>query len=133
MTFGKDMDGVPVMTEDAESKVGYRRPPKRSQFRKGESGNRKGRPKRKPGQQFADLIDRMLEKRVRVTIAGKKQLVTMYEAISRQFVNAAANGDTGAIDLLGRLKMHERGRGEDPPWIIEVINTQIGTIVSRFE
>ena len=101
------------MIEEHETRIGYRRPPKANQFKKGISGNRKGQPKRKPGQQFADLIDRMLEKRVRITIDGKKQLVTMAEAISRQFVNLSANGDTGAIDLLGRLKMHERGRGED--------------------
>jgi|GEM_PF-2931215 len=119
------------MAHDHEAGVGYRRPPESHQFKKGMSGNRRGRPKRKPGQKFADLIDGMLEKRVRITIDGKKQLVTMAEAISRQFVNLAANGDTGAIDLLGRLKMHERGRGEVPPWIIEVVNRKTGAVVHR--
>jgi len=121
------------MTEENETGVGYRRPPKVHQFKKGMSGNRRGRPKRKPAQQFADLIDRMLEKRVRITIEGKKQLVTMAEVISRQFVNLSANGDTGAIDLLGRLKMHDKGRGEVSPWIIEVINFKTGAVVHRSE
>ena len=121
------------MAEGHETGVGYRRPPEAHQFKKGMSGNRRGRPKRKPGQQFADLIDCMLAKRVRITIDGKKQLVTMAEAISRQFVNLCANGDTGAIDLLGRLKMHEKGRGEVSPWIIEVINYKTGAVVHRTE
>ena len=121
------------MIEEQEAAVGYGSPPRVHQFKKGTSGNRRGRPKRKPGQQFADLIDRMLEKRVRINIDGKKHLVTMAEAISRQFVNLSANGDTGAIDLLGRLKMHEKGRGEVSPWIIEVINYKTGAVVHRTE
>lgn len=119
------------MLNQNESNVGYRRPPEAHQFKKGVSGNRRGRPKHKPGQQFADLIDRMLERKVRITIDGKKQLVTMAEAIARQFVNLSANGDTGALDLLARLKLHEKGRGEVSQLVLEVINYKTGKVVHR--
>jgi hypothetical protein len=37
------------MPEDDEYDVGYRKPPKASQFQKGKSGNSRGRPKQEPG------------------------------------------------------------------------------------
>jgi len=55
------------MAKNGTYQVGYGRPPREHQFKKGSSGNRTSLPK-KEGPSFAVLINRMLAKRVSVTV-----------------------------------------------------------------
>jgi Family of unknown function (DUF5681) len=90
------------MIDDADGKhpheIGYRRPPKQTQFVKGQSGNPKGRPK--GSRNFATVFQAELKRRVAVTEDGKRKKITKREAVAKQLVNKAAAGDPKAIPVL---------------------------------
>lgn len=71
--------------------IGYRRPPKASRFTKGTSGNPKGRPK---GSKNAQAIwDQELNRKVTMTLNGRKRKVTLLHAMILQALNAGMQGD----------------------------------------
>ena len=68
--------------------VGYKKPPKASQFPPGRSGNPKGRPK---GSRNSDtIINSLLQRKVTLRENGKAQKITIHEGIIRCFVEGAA-------------------------------------------
>lgn len=81
--------------------VGFGKPPKDTQFRKGISGNPRGRPKGKGN--LATDVARALEERVAINEGGVRKTVTKREAVAKQLVNKAASGDIVAIRLLTAL------------------------------
>ena len=78
--------------------VGYRRPPKATQFAQGKSGNPKGRPKgsRPVGAVLQDII----QQKVAVTEGGKTRRIPALEVIIRRLTNDAMRSDPRAIKLL---------------------------------
>ncbi len=78
--------------------VGYRKPPKHTQFQKGQCGNLKGRPKK--SKNFTTVIEEELNTRIDVTENGKPKKISKREAIAKQLVNKAAAGDPKAIPIL---------------------------------
>src|SRR5262249_51112611 len=97
--------------------VGYGRPPKATQFKKGQSGRKRPLQKDEPG--FAELIDRMLDRKVHVVLEGKPQWLTMWHV--KRHVHALAKGDVKALNLLLKLKAHANNRGENPSLIFKCI------------
>lgn len=82
--------------------VGFGKPPKHSQFKKGQSGNLKGRPKSKKN---VDTIvrDALLEE-VTVTMkGGKTTSMSMLEAILHRTRKSALEGDSRSIDKVLKL------------------------------
>ncbi|MEC7291115.1 MAG: DUF5681 domain-containing protein [Pseudomonadota bacterium] len=67
---------------DEGYKVGYGKPPKRTRFKKGQSGNPKGRKKSKTD--LESLTKEMMRTKVFVTIDGKRKKVTVAEAMTLQ-------------------------------------------------
>ena len=88
--------------------VGFGKPPKHSQFRKGRSGNPKGRPK--GSKSISALIRKILEDKVIVKGPGGTRSITKLEAALMQLVNKAASGDIKALREIVRLreKMEEQ-------------------------
>jgi hypothetical protein len=81
---------------EGDYEVGYGKPPKKSQFRKGQSGNPKGRPK--GSKNLAGLFRSICNERVRITGRyGTAKYMTKLEASITQLVNKAASGDLKAI------------------------------------
>jgi hypothetical protein len=78
--------------------VGYRRPPKATQFSAGKSGNPKGRPKgsRPVGAVLQDII----HQKVTVTENGKTRRIPAIEVMLRRLANDAMRSDQKAIKLL---------------------------------
>ena len=74
--------------------VGYRKPPRRTQFKKGRSGNPKGRPKGTPN--FATALEQALSEQVIVNEGGQRYPVTKLVATVKQLVNHATQGDPRA-------------------------------------
>ena len=75
--------------------VGYRKPPKHAQFKKGKSGNPKGRPK--GARNMRTIVTETLEQRVMVTEKGKRKSMSAIELLLRTVMRQALQGDSKAI------------------------------------
>ena len=84
--------------EDPQYPVGYKKPPRHTQFKRGMSGNAKGRPK--GAKNFATVLEQELSARIVVTENGKRKRISKREAIAKQTVNKAAAGDHKATSIL---------------------------------
>ena len=61
---------------DNNKKVGYKKPPKKTQFKKGESANPKGRPKKQNNPSFLKICNNILNDTIDITESGiKKELL----------------------------------------------------------
>jgi hypothetical protein len=87
--------------EGAGYEVGYRRPPKEHQFRKGQSGNQKGRPKGR--RSFLSLLNDALNEQVTVNEGGQRRKIKKRVAAAKQIANKAASGDYRTIKMLIEL------------------------------
>jgi hypothetical protein len=89
-------------------KVGYCKPPKHTQFKKGQSGNPKGRPKAQ--QQFKTvnrIVQDVLFMEVKGMVGGKRQTMLGLEAVVAKQMAKALEGDTPAAKLvLDRADKH---------------------------
>jgi len=92
------------MPEDRDYEVGYGRPPKATQFKKGQSGNPKGRPKGRVN--LITAVQAELEERIVITENGQTRSITKGEAVAKQLVRKAVSGDVKAIPLV--IGLHER-------------------------
>jgi hypothetical protein len=83
---------------DKPYKVGRGKPPKHTQYKPGQSGNRNGR--RKGSRNFATLLRAELQQRVTVTTEGQRKRITKRELLAKQLVNKAVAGDPKVIPVL---------------------------------
>lgn len=98
---------------DQDYSVGYGKPPKSGQFKKGASGNPSG--KKKPPKLEA-LLKAALMKEAKVPMNGKTVTMTMLELILQQVVRKAAGGDLPAIKtVLGLTPMLPGDDVDDEP------------------
>jgi hypothetical protein len=82
-----------------EDVVGYGRPPKHSQWKKGQSGNPKQRRKRQP-KSVATMVDEFFAREVDVVENGVSLRRTAFEIIFLQLCNKAIAGNTRALNVL---------------------------------
>lgn len=75
--------------------VGRGRPPRHAQFKRGQSGNPKGRPKGSTS--VASVLAKILGEKIPVMEGGKKKHLALLEAMLRQQVIKAMKGDTKAF------------------------------------
>jgi len=85
------------MSTEREYAVGKGKPPERTRFKKGQSGNPKGRPPN--SKNSATLLNEALSELVVITENGQRKSITK-KAIVKQIVNKAASGDYRSIQLL---------------------------------
>lgn len=83
--------------------VGYGKPPKKTQFKKGVSGNPAGRPKKKPVTDFRLLLDEILAEEVKVRGPDGIRTMTKFEAMFHAQRMKALNGDHKAIIAVAKL------------------------------
>jgi hypothetical protein len=96
----------------ADYDIGYRKPPRQRQFRKGQSGNPNGRAK--GSKSLAALIKSALNETVAVTQNGQRKKITKLEAMTTQLANKGASGDPKATQLLlGMIQLFE-ARADTP-------------------
>ena len=88
-------------TSDASSDVGYGKPPKATRFRKGRSGNPKGR--QRGDENLLSVFKRMVTKRIKIKEGDRWRTITMADAIILQNVRAALQRDQIAMSNIIRL------------------------------
>ncbi len=77
----------PIGTSEAPYMVGYGRPPKASQFRKGQTGNPRGR--RRGDENLISVFKRYVSQLIRINEGDGFIRVTVAEAVLLQNYNAA--------------------------------------------
>ena len=109
------------MTEDEDSTqeiLGYRNPPLASRFRKGQSGNPKGRPR---GRRSELPYEAVLGQEVIIRENGRERRVTAAESFVLQLIKLGLDGDSAAnraaIAAMGDI----RDTGFSGPDILEII------------
>lgn len=71
------------------------KPPRETQFKPGQSGNPKGRPK--GSREITTLIEQELDRTIEVTLQGRSVKLTRREVIVRRIIDKALQGDPKAI------------------------------------
>jgi hypothetical protein len=82
--------------DEQDYKVGHGRPPLRTRFKKGQSGNPGGRRKKHMPALLADALNET----VVVTVDGERREITKREAIVHQLVNKSTTADLRATKML---------------------------------
>jgi hypothetical protein len=90
--------------------VGYGKPPRTTRFKKGQSGNPRGR--RSGSKNLSTLLSEALNEPVIVTENGRRRKVSKREAIIKQLVNQSAKGDWRATKLLLDIQLDIEHRSE---------------------
>lgn len=77
---------------ESEYEVGYGKPPKNTRFKKGQSGNPKGRLKGRKN--MSTIVSNVLDRNVTITENGQTRKVKFMEALVNQMAAKALNGST---------------------------------------
>jgi hypothetical protein len=121
--------------DGGDFEVGYGKPPRHTRFKRGQSGNPKGRPSEKKNLSTV-LEDALAEAVVAVVGKGRSKKITKFEAIITQLVNKSASGDPKATQQLLPLLREIEGRGDpgstDPAAITEADRQIIQRIQAEF-
>lgn len=83
---------------EADYEVGYRKPPRHTQFKPGQSGNPKGRPRKALG--LNTIILKHMLSSVQIKTAQGIERVTMIEALFLKALDSGSRGEFRAIEKL---------------------------------
>jgi hypothetical protein len=123
------------MSTTGNEKIGYRNPPKTTQFKKGHSGNPKGRPKGRPN--LVTALQKALREKVSINENGRRKVITKGEAAMKQLANKAASGDLHALKHLVMIDRSAEEHSSEPTSttavLAEVDQKVLQGIFSRFE
>jgi len=93
-----------------EYEVGYRKPPKTTRFKPGQSGNPKGRPKGSPN--LATDLSAELGEQITVREGGEARRISKQRALIKSLMAKALQGDVRATTAL--LALYARVISEPP-------------------
>ena len=116
---------------DDEYKVGYKKPPKRTQFKPGQSGNPRGRPKGTKNLK-TDLVEELGESIV-VREGDRHQKLSKQRALLKSVVNRAIQGDAKATAIALSTIMRLLDTGEGAPEIEEGLTEDDQAILKAYE
>ena len=90
--------------------VGYGKPPRHSRFKKGQSGNPRGRSS--GSKNLSTLLSEALNQPVIVAENGTRRKISKRQAVITQLVNQSAKGDWRAAKILLDILQDIEGRTE---------------------
>lgn len=118
------------MKNNKRKDVGYGRPPVDKQFKPGQSGNSKGRPKGRKN--TMTILQEILDSKVTVTENDKKIKMSRRSIMLTQGVNKAMKGDIRAISLFLPVMFETDANAEDKDNILKALKTDDKKIVKNF-
>jgi hypothetical protein len=127
-------DDKPNEVRETAKSVGYGTPPEATRFKKGISGNPRGRPK--GSLNVASVFTRTLRERVVINEHGQRKTVTKLEAALKQLVNKAASGEMPALRQLIELSRDAEAKqnqtSEQSSVLMEVDQEVMDGLLKRF-
>jgi hypothetical protein len=120
------------MNDDEAYEVGFGKPPRRTRFAKGKSGNPRGSPK--GALNVATMLERILQEKVIITLNGQPRTVTKLQAAIIQLIDKATGGDLKALQLLTSMlrSAEERGSQDVPNSVSDDLDKKVVSgILSR--
>jgi hypothetical protein len=121
-------------SKNGTNDVGYGKPPQNFRFKKGRSGNPRGRPK--GALNMATVLARTLREKVVIEENGKRKAVTKLQAAIAQLVSKATSGDGHAIRYLCQLVISAEERSvvaEPTTQLSEMDQKVMDNILKRFQ
>jgi Family of unknown function (DUF5681) len=97
--------------KEQEYKIGYKKPPRHTQFPPGRSGNPKGRPKKVPTLQ--ELLSDVLNKKHRLTVNGESKKYSNIQIMFMKLAHEASKGNMKAVGLILKYLTANEVRGGD--------------------
>ena len=91
--------------------VGYKRPPKAHQFKKGQSGNPRGR--KKGAKTFVTMLRAQVGQKIKISVGGKVRTVPLAEAFLMNLCRRALEGDRVATAQLLSLMQRYSPTGDE--------------------
>ncbi len=126
-----DSKKPPAKTPSSDYEVGYGKPPKRTRFPPGRSGNPRGRPYGTKNLK-TDLLEELGEKIV-IREGGRPKKVTKQRALVTSVMNRAITGDARATAIVLSTMMRLVDTGEGAPAAEEVLLDDELEILRGFE
>jgi hypothetical protein len=106
----------------ADYEVGYGKPPRHSQFKKGVCANPRGRPRRSNAE-IGEVVHSFLSAQAQYREKGRTRTTSRLELAIKRHVTAALNGDVGSAAMLLKMRAHAKTFGDTGPVIVRVVNS----------
>lgn len=110
--------------------IGYGKPPKNSQFKPGQSGNKKGRPK--GSKNSYSIIKEILDQKITIKENGKEIRISKKAAIFVQFINKTIKGDNKSFATLLPHILGMEMKEEDREQILAALNQDDREIIQTY-
>jgi hypothetical protein len=110
------------MEKNKHKDVGYGSPPVKNQFKPGQSGNTKGRPK--GIKNTVTMLNEILNSKVIVTDNDKKMKMSRRGVILTQAVSKAMKGDLKAVSILFPVMLESDINSEEKQKVLEVLKNE---------
>lgn len=94
--------------QNLDYEVGYKKPPKKHQYKPGQTGNPKGRPK--GAKNTKTIVDELLSKKLEIKMDGKTKKISAREAALLAVLQKALKGDSRAFKQI--LDLDPRNNSE---------------------
>ena len=97
----------------------FRIPPEHARFKKGVSGNAKGRPKRQPAP-IGEVIKGVMGAAVEYSEGGRTKKASRWELSVRRHLKNALKGDVGAAEALLKIRAQAQAKRDTTTQVVRI-------------